>query len=370
MNSQTHPHSHSKSSLIKILTGACCLSIFLLSQAVFAQQTELSLADFLIALRSKKATLAERNKLLTEAAKQRGVTFALTPEIEKELESTGADKELVEAIRSKGAIVKASALVPAKTEPAEPIVVAPPPPDRLFYVNRASTSFAKGEFDPAIADYSKAIEFNANEAMDFVGRGMAYYSKRSYDLALADFDKAIELKPSAIAYVNRAFTNEKKGSPDKAMADFQKAIDLDAGNETAKINLKRLQDDQAKALAKARELEAASKPAPPPPVVSTVRPESIDLGQLNASQAVRLVKPIYSAVAMRSGIYGKVVVNLTLDEEGNVKSADATSGPSLLRSAAEDAARRSKIKPAMLNNIPIKATATIVYNFAKASEEE
>ena len=187
-------------------------------------------------------------------------------------------------------------------------------------------------------------------------------------LRSADLDKAIELKPTSIAYVNRGFANEKKGSPDKAMADFQKAIDLDATNETAKINLKRLQDDQAKAIAKAREMEAASKPVEPP-AASSVRPESIDLGQLNASQAVRLVKPIYSAVAMRSGIYGKVVVNLTLDEEGNVKSADATTGPSILRSAAEDAARRSKFKPAMLNNIPIKATATIVYNFAKANEE-
>ena len=42
------------------------------------------------------------------------------------------------------------------------------------------------------------------------------------------------------------------------MADFQKAVDLDANNESAKLNLKRLQDDQARALAKAKEAEAAS----------------------------------------------------------------------------------------------------------------
>ena len=50
-------------------------SIAIFCQVTMAQQTELSLADFLIGLRSKKVTLQERNKLLTEAAKARGVSL-------------------------------------------------------------------------------------------------------------------------------------------------------------------------------------------------------------------------------------------------------------------------------------------------------
>src|SRR5690242_289430 len=72
---------------------------------------QLSLADVLIGLRSKKVELPERNKILTEAVLGRGITFSLTPEIEKELEATGADKGLVDAIRRKSMMVKTSAVM-------------------------------------------------------------------------------------------------------------------------------------------------------------------------------------------------------------------------------------------------------------------
>src|SRR5947209_5798559 len=66
-----------------------------------AQSSQLSLADILIALRSKKADIGEKNKILAEAVKQRGITFSLTPEIEKELDGTGAANDLIAAIRQK-----------------------------------------------------------------------------------------------------------------------------------------------------------------------------------------------------------------------------------------------------------------------------
>lgn len=341
------------------------ISIFAVNS--FAQQAQLSLADFLIGLRSKKVTLEERNKILTEAAKQRGVTFALTPEIEKELENTGADSNLIAAIREKGAVIKASAVVPPKTEPS-PAVVAPP--DHAFYQKRAGASAAKGDLDAAINDYGKAIEMQADDPTDYLNRGMALYGKKSYEQAVADFDKSIELKPSSAAYLNRAFALEKLGQTDKAMADFQKSLDLDANNESAKLNLKRLQDDQAKAIAKAKEAEAAAKPAPPPVVVTPVVPESISLGALTAANAVRMVTPQYSEIARKSGIEGKVVVEISLDVDGNVTSAKAVSGPAFLRQSAEDAAKRSKFKPATFNGQPIKATGSITYNFSRGGTED
>ena len=72
-----------------VVSLAVMIAIFSINS--FAQQAQLSLADFLIGLRSKKVTIEERNKILTDAARERGVTFALTPEIEKELENTGAE---------------------------------------------------------------------------------------------------------------------------------------------------------------------------------------------------------------------------------------------------------------------------------------
>src|SRR5688572_20687570 len=81
-------------------------TMMIFAAAAKAQVPQLSLADLLIGLRSKKATLPERNSILTDAVRQRGVTFAMTPEIEKELATTGASPALIDAIRKKGPVVK------------------------------------------------------------------------------------------------------------------------------------------------------------------------------------------------------------------------------------------------------------------------
>jgi TonB family protein len=351
--------------LSSALLAMIVASVFMFFQSAAAQQSQLSLADFLIALRSKKATLPERNKLLTEAAKARGVTFSLTPEIEKELENTGADKDLIDAIRSKASVVKVSATVPPKTDPMP--MSTPPPPDHAFYQKRAGTFLAKGDFDSAVSDLTKAIELNSSDASDYSSRGLAYYNKKSFDLAIADYGKAIELKPNdSMTYVNRGFAYEKSGDTEKALADFQKAFDLDSNNESASLNLKRLKDEKAAKLAKEQEKAAAQKPVETPKVTPSVAvPDAIALGQLSSAQATKMVMPIYSDVARKANIEGKVTVNITLDAEGNVTSAKAGNGHPFLRQAAEEAARKSKFKPAMFGETPVKATGFIVYNFTR-----
>jgi hypothetical protein len=75
------------------------LSLTLFSQTATAQQSQLSLVDIITVLRSKKVTPAEKNQLLTEGVKQRGVTFALNTDLEKELRIAGADETLIAVIR-------------------------------------------------------------------------------------------------------------------------------------------------------------------------------------------------------------------------------------------------------------------------------
>ncbi len=347
----------------------------MLSFAVFcqigqAQQSpQLSLADVLIGLRSKKATLDERNKLLSDAVKVRGVTFALTPEIETELAGTGASKELVEAVREKSLKDKA-ALLPRPT--------ATPIPDAAFYRQRADENVGKGDYDLAVSDYTKAIELNPKDAAIYLNRGRAYSNKKSFDLAALDYDKTIELDPkAAAAYFNRADLHEKRGNVSQAMRDYQKAVELDAGNEPAKDSLKRLQGEQAKIeqakveqakleqaklLAQSKEAETKSAAEPPKVPEPSIAPKSIELGSL-VGLAVKMVTPVYPATARQMSINGQVMVQLMLDETGNVSSVRATTGPQILRAAGEDAARRSKFKPAMVGGQPVKATGFIVYNF-------
>ncbi|MEP7149056.1 MAG: tetratricopeptide repeat protein, partial [Acidobacteriota bacterium] len=219
---------------------AIVIVVLSLGASVRAQTPQLSLADLLIGLRSKKATLAERNTILTEAVRQRGVTFAMTPEIEKELESTGASPALLDAIRQKIAAAKPPAPV---VKPVATPVPTPTPPDFSFYQTRADQSAGKGDFSLALADYNKTLEIKPDNAVAYLGRGKAHYNLKSYDLSVKDFDKALELNPKdSMAFLNRGVSYERLGDTRKAMGDYQKAVDLDPENDPAKANLKRLQD--------------------------------------------------------------------------------------------------------------------------------
>jgi len=334
-----------------------------LSVSGFAQGAQLTLADILIGLRSKKVTLPERNHILTEAVLARGTTFTVTPEIEKELTTTGAEKSLIDAIKRKAPATKIASLNPP---PVDPKKAEPLPPDFSFYEKRADASFGKGDLDAAAADYTKAIEMNAASMSAYLGRGGVYLAKKAWDSAVTDFTKAIELNPkSALAFARRAEAWEKKGNLDLAEADYNKAFGLDPSNEAAKASAARLQTEREKAEAAKLEAEKAKQEpvkAPvtvaPPPV-----PEWLDLGQISETSAIRLMKPTYSQVAARSNIGGKVVVNVEIDVEGNVTSAAAVSGHQLLRYDSETAARRSKFKPVMVGDKAVKAKGFIVYNF-------
>jgi tetratricopeptide (TPR) repeat protein len=333
-------------------------SLTIVLQTGQAQQAQLSLADILIGLRSKKVTLAERNTLLTDAVKARGITFSLTPEIEKELIGTGASAELIEAIRQKSPkIITAS--TPQPTPSPTPIPTpTPPAPDFAFYQKRAGAHLFNKEYDLAIAEYNKAAELNSENASIYLNRGFAYLNRKNYDLAVADYDKAIELSPKeSMIYFNRGDLHEKMGNPQKAIVDYQKAFELDATNEPAKTNLQRLQAEQAKTAPKTPNNEVSSTSATKPPAQQVV-----NVGALN-SLAVRLAMPVYTANDRLRNIQGLVTVQVTLDEEGKVISAKATVGPPSLRLKSEEAARNSKFKPIIFGNRAVKASGFINYNF-------
>jgi TonB family protein len=357
------------------------LTLMFACQIGQAQQTQLSLADILIGLRSKKATLPERNKLLSDAVKVRGITFTSSGEIETELQNTGASVELLEAIRQRSSKTDAApnikSGVPALASSFAPAPPAKPAaPDFAFYQKRAYENAVKGEYDLAVNDYNEAIKLNPKEVSLFINRGRAHQNKKNYDLAIADYNTAIELNPNeATAYYNRGDSHEKKGDAQQAMSDYQKVLELDANNESAKINLKRLQAEQLKAeQAKAEQLKAEQLKAEQAKIEEAKKqeaiaaaakpkvPESVELGQLNAL-ALKLATPVYPMTAQTMNIQGKVTVQISLDEEGKVVSAKAINGHQFLRTAGEEAARRSKFKPTLVGTQAVKATGFIVYNF-------
>lgn len=83
---------------------------------------------------------------------------------------------------------------------------------------------------------------------------------------------------------------------------------------------------------------------------------------LNGS-ATLLSKPNYPAAARAVRATGAVQVQVTIDEDGDVLTANAISGHPLLRRASEKAARESRFTYTILEGQPVKIKGVIVYNF-------
>ncbi|MDQ3750497.1 MAG: energy transducer TonB [Acidobacteriota bacterium] len=81
------------------------------------------------------------------------------------------------------------------------------------------------------------------------------------------------------------------------------------------------------------------------------------------SNARIIAKPKYPASARAVRAVGSVQVQVTLDEDGEVVSADAINGHPLLRQAAETAAKESRFAPTLFKGQPVIVTGIIVYNF-------
>jgi protein TonB len=102
---------------------------------------------------------------------------------------------------------------------------------------------------------------------------------------------------------------------------------------------------------------------PPPPEPKPAPPRAPISGGVLNGKAVHLVQPPYPAIAKQAHASGTVVVQVLIDENGNVVSAHATSGHPLLQAAAVSAARASKFSPTKLSGQPVKVTGIIQYNF-------
>lgn len=86
------------------------------------------------------------------------------------------------------------------------------------------------------------------------------------------------------------------------------------------------------------------------------------LGILNG-KAISLPKPVYPPAARAVRASGAVQMQVLIDEEGNIFSAEAVSGHPLLRSSARQAACGAKFAPTLLSGSPVKVSGIITYNF-------
>lgn len=92
-------------------------------------------------------------------------------------------------------------------------------------------------------------------------------------------------------------------------------------------------------------------------------------GALQGS-AIKRVEPSYPPLAKAAQVSGAVVVELTIDEEGNVIAARAISGHPLLKDSAVTAAKGWRFNQTRLQGVPVKVIGTITFNFNLGDPQE
>ncbi|HEU4434352.1 MAG TPA: TonB family protein [Pyrinomonadaceae bacterium] len=162
--------------------------------------------------------------------------------------------------------------------------------------------------------------------------------------------KPADPKPKA----NTAANNSKKG-------EVRKTVVTDLPTASSSATDFNPGDVKAPSAVITNQEVKVSLEEPPPAPRPILKP--ISGGVLNGT-AISLPQPVYPEPAKRMRTGGTVSVEVILDETGKVVSATATSGPTILRDAAIQAALKAKFSPTKLSGQPVKVSGVINYKFA------
>jgi protein TonB len=110
-------------------------------------------------------------------------------------------------------------------------------------------------------------------------------------------------------------------------------------------------------------LKALPSSTPPPSPIGEVSAPGHANSQLRPPRVISSVLPIYPQIAQLAGVEGDVVVEASIDSNGNVSATKVLYGPQMLRVAAVDALRRWKYEPAMLDGKAVATQMTVRIRF-------
>jgi protein TonB len=103
-------------------------------------------------------------------------------------------------------------------------------------------------------------------------------------------------------------------------------------------------------------------PTPPPAPVRS-RDRIRVSSSVISSKIVSKPAPAYPSLAKQARVQGLVTVEILVDEQGRVVSAQATNGHPLLRMAAQQSAYQARFTPTSISGQPVKVAGVITYNF-------
>lgn len=83
------------------------------------------------------------------------------------------------------------------------------------------------EYEPAVAEFTRAIRIDPFLGEAYGGRGAAYQGLGDFQRALADLDQAIQRDPRLVtAYLHRAQVRLETGEIDGALADLERVMEI------------------------------------------------------------------------------------------------------------------------------------------------
>lgn len=244
--------------------------------------------------------------------------------------------------------------------------------------NLASLYFARKKYDEAAKLYQRTLSvfektFGPNDPktadiLDTLGwsnygTGDTGMAERCLRRALAIREKALGPESKDVGetlYVLGQFY-QKTGNAAKAVDFYKRAIPITEKTlAPADAAFRELLEKCSCALTQMGRKEEAEK--------MRARGLERDLGSTKAlgsvlqGHAVYRAEPLYPAAAKKERVSGAVIVEVTVNETGNVISTRVC-GPDLLVPAAVEAARNWRFTPTLLSGVPVKVIGTITFNF-------
>ena len=97
------------------------------------------------------------------------------------------------------------------------------------YYNLGESLYQEQKYQAAIAQYTRAIDSDANYYQAYLRRGAYHFMLGRNKLGIKDYDRAIKIKPDfADGYYHRGYASKVLGDLAGAIADFSHVVELEA----------------------------------------------------------------------------------------------------------------------------------------------
>jgi tetratricopeptide (TPR) repeat protein len=94
-----------------------------------------------------------------------------------------------------------------------------------YWLNRGHALCDEGDFEAAVANYSKALQLRPDNAQAWFGHGNMSAAMGQFEIAITSYDKATELEPNDYqAWNNRGYALHRLGQYEAAIASYDNTI--------------------------------------------------------------------------------------------------------------------------------------------------